>query len=128
MDLAVLILAIFYLLGFGVGKALAICAIVYVCLMTIISITRKRGLDWVLFLCNKLDVWRLNQILTFPNSHIRTDSAYPENLTFFVKFSGVHSRGRVKFSYKLRAGNILCGFGCENLTIFVKFSRAAICT
>lgn len=45
MDLAVLVLAILYLLGFGVGKALAICTIVYVCLMTIISIARKRGLD-----------------------------------------------------------------------------------
>ena len=45
MDLAVLILAILYLLGFGVGKALAICAIVYIGFATIISITRrKRGL------------------------------------------------------------------------------------
>ena len=44
MDLAVLVLAILYLFGLGVGKALAVCAIVYVGLMTIISVTRKRGL------------------------------------------------------------------------------------
>lgn len=45
MDLAVLILAILYLLGFGVGKALAICTIIYVGLTTIISVARKRGLE-----------------------------------------------------------------------------------
>lgn len=44
MDLAILILAILYLLGFGVGKALAICAIVYVGFVTIVSIMRKKGL------------------------------------------------------------------------------------
>lgn len=45
MDLAVLILAILYLLGFGVGKALAICAIVYVGFVTVTAVARKRGLD-----------------------------------------------------------------------------------
>lgn len=41
MDLAILILAILYLLGFGVGKVLAICTIVYVGIVTVISTIKK---------------------------------------------------------------------------------------
>lgn len=42
MDLAVIVLAVLYLCGYNVGKALAICSLIEVFLMSLIQWLRKK--------------------------------------------------------------------------------------